>query len=397
MQGSVYAEQGEWIVVPANRREHRHFSKNGGKPDGQGDSGIEGIRKRKWAVWVAHYFIIGKKFGSGNRGFSQKLVLLMSMAQNGHIQEIMLRFLNGESSDEEAKALQEWIDENPSNKDEFELTRRLWTDSGDAVLLPVDTDKAWQQVSAQTIGKQAKVVRLFPWKRVVAIAASVILIVGGYYFFNQSRQTQWNVTLADNGNKKIELPDGTQIMIRKGSRLSVPDDYGDGRREVKIEGEAFFEVKHDAKNPFAVLTAKSIIRDIGTAFLVHSSDSLEEVTVMEGEVSFAVRQQNEIPLLLKAGESAVLKNNIPRKATTDTANVLSWKSGILKFNNTPLLYVVKDLEDFYEIEMVLPGELSSVQITAEFRNEPMEQVLKELQLFTGLKFERSGKVVVISK
>lgn len=321
----------------------------------------------------------------------------MNMPDNNHIQEIMLRFLNGESSDEEAKALQEWIDENPSHKDEFELTKRLWTDSADAALLPVDTDKAWQQVSAQTIGKQAKVVRLFPWKRVVAIAASVILIVGGYYFFNQSRQTQWNETLADNGNKKIELPDGTQIMIRKGSKLSVPDDYGDGRREVKIEGEAYFEVKHDAKNPFAVLTTKSIIRDIGTAFLVHSTDSVEVVTVMEGEVSFAAKQQNEKPLLLKAGESAVLKNNVPRKETADTANVLSWSSGVLRFNNTILSLVAADLEDYYEVQVELPDSLRDVQITAEFRNESIDQVLKELQLFTGLKFERSGKVVVISK
>ncbi len=322
---------------------------------------------------------------------------MMNMPDNSHIQDIMLRFLNGETSDEEARKLQDWIAESTSNRDEFEQTQRLWTDSADAALLPVDTEKAWHNVRAQTIERQAKVVRMFPWKRAIAVAASIILIVGGYYFFNQASETKWDETLAENNNKQITLPDGTTIALRKGSKLSVPDNYGEGKREVKIEGEAYFEVKHDAQNPFAALTGKSIIRDIGTAFLIHSSDTLEEVTVLEGEVSFAAKEQTAKALILKAGESARLKNDVPQKEIADTANVLSWNSGILNFNNTPLSLVAGDLEDYYGVSVEVPADLGSVQITAEFRQEALEQVLKELQMFTGLKFERRGEAVVISK
>lgn len=319
------------------------------------------------------------------------------MSENSYIQEIMLRYLNGEATEGEAAELEQWIAENKSNKEEYDLVKTLWTETTEAALLPVDTDKAWKSVNAQTIDRQAKIVKIFPWKKTIAIAASIIIVAGTFYFSLRPSKTIWNETIAQSDNKKIQLPDGTVITLRKGSRLSLPEDYDKGRRQAKLEGEAYFDVTHDEQNPFSVTTAKSYIEDIGTAFLVQSMDSIEQVTVLEGEISFTNQQQNKTPLHLLAGESAILRVELPQRKNIDTTNLLSWKSNILIFNNTPLSLVAEDLEHYFQIDVEVAGNIKENKVTATFKDEPLEQVLRELRLFTGFNFKLERNKVIITK
>lgn len=318
------------------------------------------------------------------------------MSDNNHIQDIMLRYLNGEATDEETTTLLEWIEESKANAAEFDLVKNLWSDSAEATLIDVNTDKAWQTVGMQTVEKEKKAMRLFSWKKTLAIAASIIVVIGVVFFFLQPDQTTWEITYARHSNKTIRLSDGTIISLRKGSKLSVPEDYEKAAHKVKLYGIAFFEVKHNIRKPFTVITPNSVIRDIGTAFIVRSYDSISQVTVLEGKVSFAGKKKKHT-IKLHAGESAILKNDIPQRKVIDTANALSWKSKILIFNNTPLSQVAKDIENYYSIAVELPEELQSIQITAEFNNELLKQVVKELNLFTKLKFEQKDDTLFISK
>lgn len=321
----------------------------------------------------------------------------MMMDPNSQIQDLMLRYLNGDANAAEVEMLQIWIRESSANKEEFELVKRLWLDTRDAALKKMDIEKAWEQVYMQTIGKQAKKISLFPWKKMIAIAASVLLMISILYFFRYSMRTDWQETFAVNSNQQIQLSDGTIITLREGGKLLLPENFGKDSRKVKLEGEAYFEVKHDDRLPFSVITSQSIINDIGTAFLVQSSDSSDLVTVLEGEVGFASKGNKELELTLRAGESAVMANETSRRIVVDTVNLLSWKSNMLVFDNTPLFQVARDLERHYSIQVQLPEDLRSVHITAQFQNETLEQVLKELNLFTGLEFRMEGRFLMISK
>ena len=321
----------------------------------------------------------------------------MMMSSNSDIQDIMLRYLNGELTEEKVEALLRWIRESSANEEEFELVKRLWSDTADAALHKVDTEQAWQYVSARTVGKQTKIFPLFPWKKVMATAASVLLIVSAYYFLNHPAETVWRETAAQHANMQIQLSDGTVITLRKGGKLLLPQNFGKSLRHVMLSGEAYFEIKHDGEHPFLVTTAHSVIRDIGTAFFVQSNDSTEQVTVLEGEISFARKEKKEEELRLQAGESAVMEKKTIQRSPVETANLLSWKTHTLLFDNTPLSQVAKDLERYYLIQVQLPNDLSSVHITAQFKNEPLEQVLKELHLFTGFRFQMTGRSLIIYK
>ena len=81
----------------------------------------------------------------------------------------------------------------------------------------------------------------------------------------------------------------------------------------------------------------------------------------------------------------------------DTSNLISWSTRILTFNNTALTIVAKDLKNYYNIEIEIAGNLGIHKITAIFNNEPLEQVIKELGLLTGLAIKMQGNKLLISE
>ena len=106
--------------------------------------------------------------------------------------EIIIRHLNDEASAVEQEELQQWLKEDPSNQSEFETLRLLWNHSAKAALHSFNTENAWQKISAQiSSANKGKVVRMFPWKKAIAIAASVLIILGLFYFYNTPSKTEW--------------------------------------------------------------------------------------------------------------------------------------------------------------------------------------------------------------
>lgn len=319
------------------------------------------------------------------------------MSSNSNIQEIVLRQLNGEASLEEAKVLQQWLKESAANQNEFDMLTKLWMDSDAAALRSFDTEAAWQKVNARITENSPKVVSMFPWKKALAVAASVVLVVGAFYIYNQSLKIYWQETIAQTSHKNLKLPDGSIVTLRKGSKLLLPDNFGKSSRQVKLKGEAYFQVNHDDQNPFSVSTDKSFIQDIGTSFLVQSNDSIEQVTVMEGKVSFASNIKNGKEIILEAGEAAILKDQKPEKKIEQSSNLLAWKTSSLVFDNTPLIQVVNDLKSYYGITFSLPSDLYSIRVTAQFKEQPLGKVIEELHLFTGLNIRTEGNKLVIAK
>ena len=322
------------------------------------------------------------------------------MSSKENLLEIIIRDLNGEASSEEQEELQQWLQEDTAHQSEFENLRMLWNDSAAAALHSFNTENAWQKISDQILpANKSKVVSMFAWKKAIAIAASVLIIVGIFYFYNKTSKIEWKDIMAEVSNKSIQLTDGTVITLRKGSKLSIPDNYGKNSRKVQLKGEAFVEVKHDENNPFYLTTGKSMIRDIGTAFLVESNDSTEQVMVTEGKISFSGKADKAKQLIVEAGEAAILKDQKPELKMLESKNALAWKSNVLVFDNTDLHVVAEDLKDYYNVDVQLSEDLkaSRILVTAQFKSESLENVINELHLFTSLNFRIQDHTLFISK
>lgn len=187
---------------------------------------------------------------------------------------------------------------------------------------------------------------------------------------------------------EITLPDGTKVFLNAGSRLAYPDLFTGDTREVLLMGEAYFEVKHDAKHPFVVLANDLRIKDMGTKFNVsaYPADGRIETVLTEGKVS--IRQNNagifsrDTELIPGQLASFDRRTNQMQVKQVNVEDYILWTQGIMKFETVDLNRLVKKLERFYNIRFNFEDPLlGTLQISGklelkEDRNEVLERIAR---------------------
>jgi transmembrane sensor len=223
---------------------------------------------------------------------------------------------------------------------------------------------------------------------------------------------------------EIRLSDGTTVFLAPASRLRVPRAYSGATREVALDGEAYFTVRHDSAHPFRVHTARSVTEDLGTKFSIraYAGDSTVRVVVAEGKV--ALRAARELGVAagrrpssgsppsrntgsvaaiagteLTARQVAVLwpsgRTNV--RTVRDVDAYLAWTEGRLVFRNAPLRDVVVELGRWYALDIRLADpSLGARRLTSSFGDEPVSEVLHSLEVTLDLRATRTGDVVRLS-
>src|SRR5205823_3718634 len=144
-----------------------------------------------------------------------------------------------------------WL-EDPAHKLEYEERVRLWLKSAHAALpIRFDTARAWTKVDQALKGHSGKArVLSIGWKKGLGIAASFILLaVASWLVYSANKKADgapWQEITAS-VHRSIILNDGTVVVLRQGSRLRYARDYGVHSRQVQLEGEGYFQVKHDSE------------------------------------------------------------------------------------------------------------------------------------------------------
>jgi len=201
----------------------------------------------------------------------------------------------------------------------------------------------------------------------------------------------------------IRLRDGTQVTLAPQSRLRYPADYGTARRELYLDGEAYFQVTPDSQRPLRVHTAASVTEDLGTAFVVraYADQVATEVVVAEGRVALwraDTAAASRPALLLGARDLGRLEQGggATVRRGVDLARQLAWTRGVLSFDGTPLGEVVRTLERWYNVEIrVADSALAARRLTATFQNESIDLVLQRIALTVGLRVERADGSVIL--
>ncbi|MGQ7871112.1 FecR family protein [Sunxiuqinia sp. sy24] len=193
-------------------------------------------------------------------------------------------------------------------------------------------------------------------------------------------------------NASIKLPDGTMAYLNAGSRLVYPSVFGDDRREVFLIGEGFFEVNHNKKKPFLVKSGDQEVEVLGTRFNVsaYPSDDFVETVLVEGKVKV---RKNGIHLFenvytLKPNQRAVYnkRQSEMRITSVDVQNYISWHEGYLNFETSDLNRIIKKLERYYDIQIILDDPSLGVKtISGKLKliNEP-KSVLDVLAMTASL-------------
>lgn len=193
----------------------------------------------------------------------------------------------------------------------------------------------------------------------------------------------------------IFLPDGSRVGLNSNSSITFPEYFTDSIRIVEMTGEAFFEVKSDAANPFIVKTGSVIATAIGTAFNINAMER-EDVVVSLVNGRLAVKSDDVGDLYLDPGQEAVystrtgdfLKRKFDREAT------VAWKDGVLIFVNEEFEDVIEKLEMWYGVEFqIVNRPVRLKHYTGKFINESLDNVLQGIGFTNNFSFEIKGKTV----
>jgi ferric-dicitrate binding protein FerR (iron transport regulator) len=198
----------------------------------------------------------------------------------------------------------------------------------------------------------------------------------------------------------VTLNDGTRVWLNSESSLRYPVAFWGGERRVEITGEAYFEVAHDASQPFIVSTDKrGEVRVLGTHFNVnsyHDEPSLR-VTLLEGSVYF---KANGSPgsAMLKPGEQAVLKDNqVQVVKNTDLLAATAWKDNRFYFIGNDIETIRRQLSRWYDVDISLEANIPEHFTAVISRDVNASEVFNMLQKTGTMKVKIEGKKITISR
>ena len=219
-----------------------------------------------------------------------------------------------------------------------------------------------------------------------------------YYFINSQGSNQ---LVAQIQIEEVELSEGSRVTVNSNSKLTYPKNFEKDKREVKLSGEAFFEVAKDPSRPFIINAGDIRVEVLGTSFNVRAYENQEqvEVTVSTGKVAVFALDNPEDRVVLVKGQKAIFYKSSTKIESTlnDNINFASWKTKEIIFEDTPMPDVIRIINEIYKSDLKLVGEqLKECPVTTTFDNQSLESVLKVLESTLDLSIDEKGNSIEIS-
>jgi ferric-dicitrate binding protein FerR (iron transport regulator) len=325
-----------------------------------------------------------------------------------YMQQLLIRYLDNEATESERVTVKEWLS-HPANQAYFEGLKKLHakvTDTQHATPANVNVDAAWEKVAAKTTQKGLQVVKpKVSWNVLLRIAA--VLVIGFSIFWwiakdNVAPPNQMATLITmktTDSTLLVNLPDGSRVTLNQYSSLSYPENFEEDKRSVELKGEAFFDISRDTGKPFTIKTGETNIRVLGTSFLVkNEKDSGVAVYVKTGKVQLYKTSYKKAAVVLTKGEQGFLAKAETKavKQTITDINYLSQYDKTLRFENTPLNLVLKDLEKQYKVTFeVNPTTIEGCRITAKFEESTLNEILETLKIYFSWEIQQNKNTVTI--
>ncbi len=206
---------------------------------------------------------------------------------------------------------------------------------------------------------------------------------------------------------QLILEDGTKVWLNAGSRMAFPTKFGNKKREVFLEGEAYFEVAHNKNVPFLVNTSDIAVKVLGTRFNLsaYQSDALTETILVEGKV--AVTERSAIGFLngetiLSPNQKASFSKEKKVFAIANEPDVefaIAWTEGWFKFSQQSLNDVLNKLKRYYNVQFVFDSGFSTADlITGKLDlKESIDQVMTALADVADIEYRIDGDHIQIGE
>jgi len=327
-------------------------------------------------------------------------------------EELLIRYLANNVTDLEKEKVEEWLKRSPENEAQLEQVRKIWKHA-EAIedFQSIDTNQDWLRVR-EKIGfdqKKNQIIELKPVRSsfyyIVRVAAVLIIIIATGLLLNiqfnfiSFGKSEWVAMTTDSEKKDMTLPDGTRVLLNEQTKISYPLKFKKRVREVKLEGEAFFEVVSDHRTPFLVDAGNDLfIEVLGTSFTVRTREEENKVIVFveSGKVAFYIGKNRDNEIVLQQNEQGMYHEDVFTKSTIKDINFNSWRTNILTFKQTPFFDVVLSLEyHFKKPFKLLERELDTLQLTTTFQDQSLPDILEEIKTVLHVDYTLSNDTIFL--
>lgn len=336
------------------------------------------------------------------------------------------KVITKEATPTERQQFDDWLAAHPDQQSVVDSLHQFWlTPDAKTDVASQSVSEAFarlqQRINGQNAPAEVLIRPLGAWRSWVgwAAAASVALI-GGLLGWSQWHTATSVRPVVEQINPKgtrslIHLADGSTVWLNADSHLSYPKTFTGSLREVSLEGEAYFTVTPNPKQPFVVRLKTGSVRVLGTSFNIraYAGDSTVETAVVTGRVAFiprlkakSLRPTNQEQIASTASDTLFLLPNskaiqsLTRQSVvarpTVAANQIAWTESKLVFRNTPMGEVAKILERWYGTPVTLESEsLNQCPLTGTFQNQSLQEVMSLITMTNRFHYEQTASRVII--
>ncbi len=333
--------------------------------------------------------------------------------------QLLKSYLDDSCTDEERKIIDQWYEllgnENTdlSAKEMDEVESRLWS-------------------KLQTASREKSIVLperkrfRMTWKYAAAACLTgLVLFSALILWFSNNRQTLTAGTLVDtkmmegfmeqtntgSSPRTIQLEDGSMVTIYTGSKLAYPKHFAAGKREVYLQGEAFFNISKNASRPFFVYSNNVVTQVLGTSFDVRNKNGEVEVAVKTGRVAvYENKDRVTLDEVQQKSNGVIITPN--QKVTYYlqgrhfVTSIVDQPVPVIKgeknaganfnYNETPLHKVLHDLEETYELEIVLENDkIRNCLFTGDLTGQTLFNKLEGICLVFNATYEIKGTKILL--
>lgn len=300
-------------------------------------------------------------------------------------QELLYRFFDNRATRAEEEQILDWLESDPANGKRLLAERKFF----DAALMHAD---------GKHLAEQHSLLRMPRWAREVAKYAAVLVLafgVAGFYVVNMREQllaSTNTITVPAGQHVDLTLPDGTKVCMNALSTLEYPSYFAGGDRKVRLTGEAFFEVTHDAEKPFVVETFACNVEVLGTKFDVEARDDqgLFSAALVEGSVRVSDRQAISQPIVLTPGQRAHYRGGRFEVESLPQHEQFQWRGGVIAFRDATFSELIGKFEQYYGVRIEMAGKQIPTVFTGKIRiSEGVDHALWVLQQNAAFTYTRN--------
>ena len=307
--------------------------------------------------------------------------------------KLLQKYVEGSITAEEVETVVDWLDADEKHVNEFMTLHKLY----DISILNQSTQGR----------KKEKVARTF-FRRIVIellkVAAIALILFSGNFLLQKDDQMEslpsFQTLYVPAGQRaELILPDSTKVWLNANSKLVYPSSFKEGIRQVELDGEAYFDVRHNGDNPFVVRTKSMNVTVLGTEFNVSAYSGIEEfnIALLRGSVELNSPDLSR-KYRMTAGEQVLYRDGKYVSDQIGSMDYFKWKEGLLSFNNQPIHVIIEKLRLYYDIRIeVADLPFLKERYSGKFRvKDGIEQVLKVLQLEHKFTYVKDNELNLIT-